>query len=263
MVFVKENYPKVKLVRDITSEHTTAWMKSLTWTSGDSFDEYRSRLSKVQELCEVTFGKCHHPGSWGTIDMEKPADLGKIRTAVMTREDFFAIRDSIMKTGRSNAWIAMEISSRVGIRVKGCHWLRGKDIDLQNWTVRVTKKGAKNGRARTIPIRPQDREFFRWLKERTPEDRIFRMKNGKVLKEDSINSTIRRHMEKLGLDKKYEDTTLHAVRKMYAGERMAELRGPVPLKDTKAEMKAFDILSAELGHGENRLDLYKVYVLGE
>lgn len=44
---------------------------------------------------------------------------------------------------------------------------------------------------------------------------------------------------------------------------MAELRSPVPLEDKKSEMKAFDILSAELGHGRNRLDLYKVYVLGK
>ncbi len=265
MTYVQKDFPEIRQIKDITNEHSTAWLKSMVEAGRidkESFDEYRSRLSKLQESCEATYGKCRNPESWGTVNVAPP-DTKKLRSVVMTREDFYAIRNSIMKTGRSDAWIAMEITFRVGIRVKGCHWMCGKDIDLQNWTVRVTKKGAKNGRARTISIRPKDREFFTWLKERTPEDRIFRMKNGKVLKEDSINSTIRRHMKKLGLDNKYEDTTLHAVRKMYAQERMEELRGPVPLKDTKAEMKAFDILSAELGHGENRLNLYKVYVLGE
>ena len=262
MEFIGKNYPAVKEIRQITNEHTTSWMASKKWDSKDSFDEYRSRLSKLQRICETTYGKCRTTGSWGTVKMEAP-QIGKIRTSIMTREDFAAIRDSIMKNERSNAWLAMEITARTGLRVRECHWLSGKDIDLEKNTIYVCKQGAKNGRARSVPIRPQDRAFFKWLKERTPADRIFRMKNGKVLKPESINSTIRCNMEKLGLSDKYPKTTEHAIRKMYAQERMVELRGPVPLLDRKSEMKAFDVLSAELGHGNNRTDLYKVYVLGK
>ena len=262
MAFIGKNYPNIKQVRQITNEHTTAWMASKEWDSEESFDEYRSRLSKLQKVCEATYSKCFSPGSWATVSVNAPK-TGKIRSATMARDDFAAIRNSIRDSGRSGAWIAMEITARTGLRVRGCHWLSGKDIDLEKNTVYVCKEGAKNGRARTVPIRPQDREFFKWLKERTPVDRIFRMRNGKVLKPESIDSTIRRHMEKLGLSHKYPKSTEHTIRKMYAQERMVELRGPLPLPDRKAEMRAFDILSAELGHGANRTDLYKVYVLGK
>jgi len=257
--FVEKHFPEIKWIRDVTNEHTTAWMKSKEWTSGETFHEYRSRLSKLQEVCKATYGNCRHPGNWGTVDMEPPT-TGKIRDVSMTREDFYMIRDSIMRLGRSNAWIAMEITARSGIRVKGCHWLSGKDIDLEKGTVFVCKEGAKNGRTRTLPLRPEDREFYSWLKKRTPEDRVFRRKNGKVLLPGSIDSTIREHMKKLGLDENYPCTTEHAIRKMFAKERMEALRGPAALTDKKAEMKAWGQVSVELGHGENRPDLYKTYV---
>ena len=262
MGFVEQKHPDIKLVRELTNEHTAAWMKSVCWDSGRSFDEYRSRLAKLQNVCEATYGKCFTAGSWATVSMDAPKTR-KIRSATMARDDFAAIRDSIVQSGRSASWIAMEITARTGLRVRECHCLSGKDINLEKSTVYVCREGAKNGRARTVPIRPQDREFFKWLKERTPVGRIFLMRNGKVLKPESIDSTIRRHMEKLGLSHKYPKSTEHTIRKMYAQERMVELRGPLPLPDRKAEMRAFDALSAELGHGANRTDLYKTYVLGK
>ena len=56
MAFIGKNYPDIKQVRQITNAHTTAWMASKEWDSEESFDEYRSRLSKLQKVCEATYG---------------------------------------------------------------------------------------------------------------------------------------------------------------------------------------------------------------
>ncbi len=257
MAFMKENFPEIKWLREITNTHAATWMASKHWRSKATFDETRSRLSKLQTVCEAVYGKCRSPEKWGAVNVAPPK-AGKIRDVAMTRTDFVAVRDSI-KAGRSDSWLAMEIAARTGLRVREVHWLSGQDIDIEKNTVFVCKQGAKNGRARTIPIRPQDRDFFKWLKARTPSDRVFRMKNGRVLLPDSIDDAMRLHMKKLGLSGKYQDTTLHSVRKMYAIERMEELRGPTPLPDFKMEMAKFDIVSAELGHGKGRVDLYRAY----
>lgn len=260
--YMKLNFPEIRLVRQITNRHTSAWMASKSWTTKATFDETRSRLSKLQNVCEAVYGKCYTRGNWGAVSVAPPK-AGKARNVTMTRSDFVAVRDSIQAAGRSDAWIAMEISARIGLRVRECCWLSGQDIDLEKGAVSVSKEGAKNGRARVVPIRPPDIAFFQWLKERTPNDRVFRMNNGKVLLPESIDATIRRHMETLGLSGKYPKSALHSVRKMYAQKRMQELRGPVPLSDRQAEAWLFDIVAAELGHGWNRSDLYKIYVLGQ
>lgn len=197
MTFVQKWFPEIKWMRDITNEHSTAWLKSMVEANlidKETFDEYRSRLSKLQRISEAVYGKCRKSGSWSTVNVVPP-NTGKIRTVTMTQQDFYAIRDSIMKTGCSDPWIAMDITAHSGIRVKGCHWFSGKDINLEKGTVYVCKQGAKNGRARAIPIRPGDWVFYRWLKERTPEDQVLRKQNGKVPLPESIDATIRRHIK--------------------------------------------------------------------
>ena len=86
-----------------------------------------------------------------------------------------------------------------------------------------------------------------------------------TVKADSINKAIRRYMQDARDDKgcllseKYPKETQHAIRKLYATERMKEERGQAPLADKKEEMKHWNKVSHELGHGNGREDLYKTY----
>jgi hypothetical protein len=43
---------------------------------------------------------------------------------------------------------------------------------------------------------------------------------------------------------------------------MKELRGNEPLSNNKEEMKKWNIVSKELGHGEGRKNLYNTYCKG-
>lgn len=84
----------------------------------------------------------------------------------------------------------------------------------------------------------------------------------------SIDKAIRRYMadtrDEKGqlLSEKYPRETAHTIRKLYATERMQEERGSEPLPDKKEEMKCWDRVSHELGHGDGREALYKVYCKG-
>lgn len=251
--YIKQEHPEVRLVREIRSEHLQGWIASRQgrWTA-QTLTERLSELRKLDTLCRNAYGG----KGWGEIVVGAPERAYKVRNTTMSHEDYMAIRDSLQGS-RSAAKDAIEITARSGLRVNECACLRGRDIDTEKWTLYVSREGAKNGRSRTLEIRPEDRAYYADLKARAGDGYVC---GG--IKADSINRRIRDRMQRLGISSKYPKSTEHAVRKMYAQRRMAELRGPVPLTDQGAEMRAFDIVSAELGHGEGRTALYNTYILG-
>ena len=261
--WMKDNHPEIRFVKDITKAHTSEWLASLPHVTGRTLDEYNSQLGKLYTICSASYKDAFSgKTSWKQSKTELPEIVGLLRTVAMNREDFAALLDSMKSTNRSDAYLALEMTSRSGLRVNECAWLSGKDINLVNNTIYVCREGAKGGRARTLPIREKDRRFYGELKDRVGNGWIFpssHTKNGH-LQADSINDTIRRHMEKIGISEKYPKTTLHTVRKMFARERMVALRGPERLADKGEEMKHFNIVAAELGHGKGRYDLYNAYV---
>ena len=63
-------------------------------------------------------------------------------------------------------------------------------------------------------------------------------------------------MERVGIANKYQDTSIHAIRKMYAQEQYDRYR------EQGLEInQALGQVSVDLGHSENRLELMREYVL--
>ena len=144
----------------------------------------------------------------------------------------------------------MEITARTGLRIKEVARLHADRINIEKRVIEV-REGAKNGKFRDVPIREKDLAFFRDLKERMAGQYVTRGVN-----EDTLNKGIRRGLQRAGLDKKYAATTNHALRKMYATERMEELRN-AGLPERAAWLK----VQQELGHGSQfREELFRVYV---
>lgn len=195
-------------------------------------------------------------------DISCPETKGTVREKAMSREDFLKLRER-MENSRSFAKDAIEITARCGLRVDEVAHLKREHIDLERKTLFVSGEGAKNGRERTVPIRDQDLPYFRDLLNRHTSEGYLT-----TVKADSINKAIRRYMQDTRDDKgfllseKYPKETQHAIRKLYATERMKEERGQEPLADKKEEMKHWDKVSHELGHGNGREDLYKTYCKG-
>ena len=75
-------------------------------------------------------------------------------------------------------------------------------------------------------------------------------------KSDSINKAIDRAMERQGIRNKYNDTNIHAIRKMYAQREFNRFRS-----EGMEIRQALQEVSKLLGHGEDRLELMRQYVL--
>lgn len=256
--FLEQRYPEIKEVRDITPEHIQAWIDSRAenWTE-KTLENHLCRIKYLEQQAQRAYGKDNV--KFYDKSIQRPVTKESTRNKAMDRDDLNRLREE-MKESKSFAKDALEISARCGLRIDEIAHLRAEDIDLKNKTLFVQREGAKNGKERTVPIRDKDIQYFKSLKERSPEKGYLTTIHAK-----SIDKTIRRYMSKTIdnkgqlLSEKYQKTTNHAIRKMYATERMNDLRGSEPLKDRKEEMKNWNQVSKELGHGEGRTALYNTY----
>ncbi|MDD5952862.1 MAG: hypothetical protein PUC32_04335, partial [Oscillospiraceae bacterium] len=87
--------------------------------------------------------------------------------------------------------------------------LRAEDIDLQSKVLHLGDY-CKNGKHRDVPIRPKDFDYIKGIKELVDNGRVC------PIREESLNSAVRCHLKKLRLSDKYQKTTVHAIRKLYA-----------------------------------------------
>ncbi len=219
-----------------------------------------TKIKYLEEQSKKVFGR--NNVNFYNKDYEKPKTKESTRNQAFTPDDLNRLKES-MKNSRSFAKEAVEITARCGLRIDEVAHLKREDINLSEKTIFVDREGAKNGKARVVPIRDKDMNYFKELLEKYPERGYFTKTDAK-----SISKSIRRYMDKTQdregvlLSKKYEKTTDHAIRKLYATERMKELRGNEPLSNNKEEMKNWNIVSKELGHGEGRKNLYNTYCKG-
>lgn len=252
--YIKQNYPDVRLVKEITNEHIQSFLNdnASKWTERTA-NEYITNFKKLDDLLQKTY----HTQEI-TKDLIVPvANKTVTRDVAMSKEDLQKLRNSYAaRDSKSAGRDAIEISYRLGLRAKEIARLNTKNIDIENKMVYV-REGAKNGKYRDVPIRDKDLSYFKDLKDRSGEGYIFNVQ------EDSLNRSIRNELKRIGLNDKYDNTTIHSIRKLYATERMEELRGPVaqdPLVSAE-ERKCWEIVQQELGHGNNlRMALYNTYI---
>lgn len=258
--WLKEAHPEIKEVREIAPEHIQEWIndRSEHWTQ-KTLENHLCHIKYLEEQAQRAFGKDNV--KFYKTDFERPKTKESERDKAMSDKDFLRLRETF-KDSRTFAKDAIEITYRSGLRVNEVAHLKREDINLENKTIYVSREGAKNGRSRIVPIRDKDLQYYKDLLERNQQEGYLTN-----IKADSINKAIRRAMKDTRdekgetLDHKYKQTE-HAIRKLYATNRMREERGLEPLTDKKEEMKCWDKVSKELGHGEGRINLYKVYCKG-
>lgn len=251
--YMKENYPDVRLVKNITTEHMQSFLNSNSnkWTERTA-QEYITNFYKLDSLMQKTYNTkaIEHNLIVPNCHQSVTRDIAMDRRDLQTLRNSYTARDS-KSAGRD----AIELSYRFGLRIKEIARLNTKNIDIDNKVIRV-REGGKNGKHRDVPIRDRDLNYAKDLKNRG-EGYLFNVK------EDSINRSIRNELKRVGLNKKYDNTTNHSIRKLYATERMEELRGTEqkdPLTNEQ-ERKAWEIVQQELGHGNTlRIALYNTYI---
>lgn len=243
--FMKEQYSSVKKVKDVKGEHIQAFLNSKANScSKATLEQYRSKFKKLEKCVNNTYNtRVTYDGF--TVPVAK--ENTKLRNTAMSHEDFEKL-EKALSNSRSSAKIAIQLSARLGLRASECSKLQGRDIDVIGGYVHVAD--SKGGRDRDISIREADRSYFKELKDNYED-----MERLCPVQSDSLNKAINRAMDKIGL-KGYKDTSLHAIRKMYAQEQFDYYR------DLGDEiMEAWGKVSVALGHGKDRTDLLNTYVL--
>lgn len=244
--FMKTNYSEVKQVKDVKADHIQSFLNSKANScSNATLKQYESKFNKLENVVNNTYNiNANYKGFVVPASTENT----KIRNTSMSRDDFNKLQQSFSNSN-SSAKTAIELTSRAGLRVSECTKLQGRDIDLNKGTIHVID--GKGGRDRDVTIREEDKQYFANLKAQYGDtERICPVQS------DSINKAIRRQMERLEMQNKYTDTSIHCVRKMYAQEQYDHYR-----EQGMEINQALGAVSVDLGHSENRLELMKSYVL--
>lgn len=244
--YMKENHSEIKMVKDVQAEHIQSFLNLKAETcSQKTVEQYASKFNKLENIVNSTYGT---NATYKGFVVPATVEQTKIRDVAMSKNDFEKLQNGFSNSS-SSAKVAIELSAKCGLRVSETVKLQGRDIDLNKNIVHVAD--GKGGRDRDINIRPEDKQYFADLKANTGDyERVC------PIQSDSVNKAVQRCMERVGIADKYKDTSIHAIRKMYAQEQYDRYR------EQGLEInQALGQVSVDLGHSENRLELMKEYVL--
>jgi integrase len=175
-----------------------------------------------------------------------------MRDIAMSQNDYNSIlKRAYDMNSTSNAVISIELAGRFGMRVSETCKLKPKDINFNTMQLHIHE--SKGGRSRDIEIRSNDIDYFKRIIENKPMD-----KRLVTIKEDSVNKYLSRAEESLGIREKYKeaDTGIHCIRKMVAQQRYDMYRS-----NGLSKKDAINKVSEYLGHGKNRTETMKQYIL--
>lgn len=244
--WMKQEHPEVKQVKDVNANHIQGFLNSKKDTcSQATMKQYANKFNKLEKVVNHTYNT---NASYKGFIVPVTKEQTKIRNSSMQKEDFKKLENGFSNSN-SSAKQAIELSAKCGLRVSEIVKLQGRDINLEKNTIHVAD--GKGGRDRDVQIRPEDKQFFTDLKASVGDyERIC------PIQSDSVNKAVQRCMERVGIAEKYQDTSIHSIRKMYAQEQYDRYR-----EQGMEINKALGKVSVDLGHGENRLELMKEYVL--
>lgn len=244
--FMKENYNDIKLVKEIKADHIQSFLNQKSnECSNATLKQYQAKFNKLEKVVNNTYNiNVNYKG----YQLPLAEEDTKIRNTSMSPEDFKKLENAFSES-KSYAKIAIQLTARAGLRVSECTKLQGRDIDIEKAIIHV--EDGKGGRNRDIPIREEDKEYFVNLKANLGD-----MERVCPIRPDSINKSIDRAMRGQGIRNKYNDTSIHCIRKMYAQREFNRCRSEG--KNIKESLQEVSVL---LGHGKDRLELMRQYVL--
>lgn len=263
-IFIRENYPGVKLIRDIRSNYLTEFLASKAdICSPESIKKYKSHIAKLEKICRHRFGKIDWTAEKVDLPAYRPADFDreKIRDKVATDFEYSRIF-SVMKESRSDSWKILPLARYGGLRIGeaanvkverfsftggrwGCGWiiLKGKE------------DGCKGGRPRRIDILTlEGRKALQEAVSGLQRGYVISKADGSPLKAKSLEKALERAITKSGIDWK-KGNGLHSFRKVFAQESYDSVRSYGGSK-----IEAAGYANSQLGHGSDRSDLTKAYV---
>lgn len=251
--FMRENYPEIKMVRDIEVSHFNAFFKARgnQWSNSTRL-EYQSKIHKLGLLVNNVFN----------LDKDFSVKFSR-DTGYSERSEGYSGRDKAMslehvqaltkelEEGESCAKWVPAVAYAIGARSEEIRSIRPEDIDLKKGVVKL--RNCKNGRNRDVPIRKEYRSTLKNVKDYLIANNWVTVTNG--YQGSAVNAAIRRAMHRIGISDIYPKSSVHAIRKRYATERFLEERSK-----GLNQRDAFTAVCRELGHNKYRPSLFNVYV---
>ena len=251
--FTKKNYPEVKLIKDIKLNVIQEFLNSkASDCSKATLGLYTSLLNKVEGIVNANYkeNKVEWYRDLITPASEKGQD--KIRDIAMDKTEY----DAIIKRGydmetKSKAFIALETAGRFAMRVCETCTIEARDVNMERMMLHIHE--SKGGRSRDVKIKTEDKPFLQRITfGKDPTERICN------IKEDSVNKYLERAESALGFREKFKDscTGVQSIRKMVAQQIYDKYRA-----SGLTQKQSLTATSIYLGHGENRDETMKQYVL--
>ena len=242
--YVKENYPNVKEVRQLTSEMAEDFLlsKSTTCTT-ETLDCYRSNLSSLGDNINRTYSSANVSLKVGKV-VGTTANQAT-RCKAMSDAHIAAIRDSY-KPG-TTGHTAVTLASLTGCRCSELVRLKPEQIQIGQSSAVVQVVGGKGNRDRQIVIAGQGVKTLADIKAAAiPGERILSCKSG------SLQKSLNRHMSALvdgaggSLKDFYKHTSYHSIRKNFAQKQFDFYR------QNHTRQESLDFVSRQLGHNAGR-----------
>ena len=246
-IFIESNYSDIQKIKEININHIRSFLEyKAEYCTKNTISNYKYCIRKLEKMVkEYLYLNVKYIDSKMKINTKKDY----LRNIEMREKDIRVLLEECKKS-RSKAVLGIELTVMFGLRVAEISKIKGKDINLENLYVHIHE--SKGKRSRNIEIDTLGKlDICNRIKEVISD-------NERVceLKEDSINTVIRRMLIKNNITKyKNCKTGVHAIRKYYA-KRSYE-NNLVKLKNEKC---AWDETSKELGHNEGRKVLKNTYV---
>ena len=246
--YLKINYPQIKYIKDIRPEHAEAFLRDSVCRgcSNNTVLQYKARLDKLAVLSEKKYHMSIHYMEHVKINLNE--NMKKVRDKVFSRADY----DTIMaytKDSKSYSRIGLELAGMTGARAEEITNIRVKDIKLDQKIIHIYN--GKGKRSRDIPIQDKDiKRVTELIVALRPEEKVV------PVRANSLNQYLARQCVRLGITEyKEAKTGIHAIRKMYATEAYL-----ARISSGRGKEEAWGEVSEILGHGKDRMDLFRVYV---
>lgn len=238
---------RISLVKDIKQEHIESFLEHKSVTCSDTtLKTYRQNLSKLNKCVNSAYSRsCKEDWTSGLIT-PGGANQTKLRDVKISRESMDKVLGALNLNHASHR--ALALAESLGLRASETVKVKGSHIDLNKGVVSVQGKG---GRFREVSIPERSKELLKGFKEQFGEERIA------PIKPDSVNEIFKRIRGREDVhDLDGCKSGVHAIRKLWATELFEE-----KIESGMSEKDAWGDVSESLGHGRDRQDLFKVYVV--
>ena len=102
--YMKQVYPQVKQIKNVTADHVQAFLTAKSETASQAtLDQYASRFCKLERLVNDTYQSCSVDFHSIAVPLSSKNGGGKVRCQMLAASDYSTLLNSTTNTNLSNA----------------------------------------------------------------------------------------------------------------------------------------------------------------